>query len=95
MAGKHGRRVYLQILLEPHRAALLQGLADKEGKRLTDWRVKSSTLVWRSCIPLMSIRRQRLRMLLCGKSQFGIGLKGAPRTGRRQKMLRQNNNLLL
>lgn len=35
MAGKHGRRVYLQILLEPHRAALLQGLADKEGKRLT------------------------------------------------------------
>ena len=35
MAGKHGRRVYLQILLEPHRAALLQDMADEQGKRLT------------------------------------------------------------
>ena len=35
MAGKHGRRVYLQILLEPHRAALLQAAADEQGKRLT------------------------------------------------------------
>lgn len=35
MAGTHGRRKYLQILLEPHRAEILQALADEKGMRLT------------------------------------------------------------
>jgi len=35
MAGKHGKRVYLQILLEPHRAELLQSAAAEQGKRMT------------------------------------------------------------
>jgi len=35
MAGKHGRRWYLQILLEPHRAKLLEELSEKYEKRMT------------------------------------------------------------
>ena len=35
MAGKHGKRWYLQILLEPHRAELLKELAEEKGVRMT------------------------------------------------------------
>jgi hypothetical protein len=35
MAGKHGRRVYLQILLEPYRAELLQNMSEEQEKRMT------------------------------------------------------------
>jgi hypothetical protein len=35
MAGTHGRRRYLQILLEPTRADLLEEMAKEKGMRLT------------------------------------------------------------
>ena len=35
MAGTHGRRRYLQILLEPTRADLLEKMAKENGVRLT------------------------------------------------------------
>ena len=35
MAGTHGRRRYLQILLEPSRADLLEEMAKEKGMRLT------------------------------------------------------------
>lgn len=35
MAGTHGRKKYYQLLLDPHRAALLNELADEKGKRAT------------------------------------------------------------
>ena len=36
MAGTHGRRKYLQILLELNRAALLEEMAKEKNMRLTD-----------------------------------------------------------
>ena len=37
MALRHGNKTYYQILLDPHRAALVQELADKDEKRATAW----------------------------------------------------------
>ena len=37
MALRHGNKTYFQILLDPHRAQLLQFLAEKENVRATAW----------------------------------------------------------
>ena len=37
MALRHGNKTYFQILLDPHRAELLQFLAKKEEVRATAW----------------------------------------------------------
>ena len=36
MAGKHGARVYYQVLLSPNRAALVDGLAKEAGVKSTE-----------------------------------------------------------
>ena len=36
MAVKHGKRVYVQLLIEPHRAELLQKEAEAKGLKFTD-----------------------------------------------------------
>ena len=37
MALKHGNKIYLQILLDPHRAQLVSDRAKEEGIRATAW----------------------------------------------------------
>jgi len=37
MALKHGNKTYLQILLDPHRAELVQKKAKEDGIRATAW----------------------------------------------------------
>ena len=37
MAIRHGNKTYMQILLDPHRAALLANLAKEKGVRSTAW----------------------------------------------------------
>jgi|TARA_R100000152_G_C6764541_1_gene189170 hypothetical protein len=37
MALKHGNKTYLQILLDPHRAKLVQDKAKEDGVRATAW----------------------------------------------------------
>jgi len=37
MAIRHGNKTYMQILLDPHRAALLAQLASEKGVRSTAW----------------------------------------------------------
>jgi len=37
MAIRHGNKTYMQILLDPHRAALLADLAKEKGVRSTAW----------------------------------------------------------
>jgi|TARA_E500000318_G_C3538144_1_gene203515 hypothetical protein len=37
MAIRHGNKTYMQILLDPHRAALLADLAKQQGVRSTAW----------------------------------------------------------
>ena len=37
MAIRHGNKTYMQILLDPHRAALLADLAEHQGVRSTAW----------------------------------------------------------
>jgi hypothetical protein len=37
MALRHGNKAYFQILLDPHRAELVQQEAKKAGKRATAW----------------------------------------------------------
>ena len=36
MAIRHGNRTYVQLLLDPHKAALLKKEAEESGKKLTD-----------------------------------------------------------
>ena len=36
MATRHGSKTYYQLLLDPHRAELLQEIAKEQGKRTTD-----------------------------------------------------------
>ncbi len=35
MATRHGAKIYVQLLLDPHRAKLLQDIATEQGKRPT------------------------------------------------------------
>ena len=37
MAQIHGRKAYFQVLLDPHRAALIEAEAEKAGIRSTAW----------------------------------------------------------
>lgn len=37
MAQIHGRKAYFQVLLDPHRAALIEAEAEKAGMRSTAW----------------------------------------------------------
>ena len=37
MALQHGNKTYLQILLDPHRAQLVQAMAKEHGIRATAW----------------------------------------------------------
>ena len=37
MALRHGNKTYFQILLDPHRAEMIQEAAAKEDKRATAW----------------------------------------------------------
>jgi len=37
MALRHGNKTYFQILLDPHRAQMIQEAAAKEDKRATAW----------------------------------------------------------
>lgn len=48
MAHKHGAKLYFQLLLDPHRARLMEELAEKEGyvKNRKDGTKKISTTSW-------------------------------------------------
>jgi len=37
VAATHGRKAYFQILLDPNRAELAEGLAKEEGVRTSEW----------------------------------------------------------
>ena len=36
MAGQHGQKRYYQVLLQPHRAALVEEIAEEKGVRATE-----------------------------------------------------------
>ena len=73
MATRHGAKIYVQLLLDPNRAKLLQDLAAEQGKRGTAVMRDILYSHLERTLPSSVYGRLRLRITLCGGSRSATG----------------------